>query len=90
MSHADFNERPRRVYRDSERGLILGVCAGLAGFLDCPVWLIRIGAIGIGWFFPIPVGIAYLVAALLMRERPLHYYGQGDERSFWQSRNHRS
>lgn len=88
MNHEEFDERPRRVYRDSERGLILGVCAGLAGFVDCPVWLVRVVALGVGWFFPVSVVVAYLIEALLMRERPLRYYGQGDERSFWQSHRH--
>lgn len=90
MNGPDCEVRPRRFYRDSERGVILGVCAGIAERFDWPLWTTRGGALVLAWFFPVPVVIAYLVAAVLMRERPLRYYGDGDERAFWQSRNHRS
>ncbi|HET8554745.1 MAG TPA: PspC domain-containing protein [Rhodanobacteraceae bacterium] len=90
MNHFDDESRSRRIYRDSERGVILGVCAGIAEHFDWPLWLTRIGALALGWFFTVPVVIAYLVAALLMPERPLRYYGDGDERTFWQSNRHRS
>jgi len=90
MNHFDDESRSRRIYRDSERGVILGVCAGIAEHFDWPLWLTRIGALALGWFFTVPVVIAYLVAALLMPERPLRYYGDGDERAFWQSNRHRS
>ncbi|HET7664125.1 MAG TPA: PspC domain-containing protein [Rhodanobacteraceae bacterium] len=90
MNHFDDESRSRRIYRDSESGVILGVCAGIAEHFDWPLWLTRIGAVTLGWFFTVPVVIAYLVAALLMPERPLRYYGDGDERTFWQSNRHRS
>lgn len=90
MNRSDYEDLPRRFYRDSERGVILGVCAGIAEHFGLPVWLARIAALVLAWFFPVPVIIAYIVAALLMPERPLRYYGDGDERSFWQSRNRRS
>lgn len=90
MNHRDCEERPRGLYRDSECGVILGVCAGIAEYFDWPIWLTRAAAIALGWFFTVPVIIAYVVAALLMRERPLRYYGDGDERTFWQSGRHRS
>ncbi|HET6588132.1 MAG TPA: PspC domain-containing protein [Oleiagrimonas sp.] len=90
MNHFDDESRSRRIYRDSESGVILGVCAGIAEHFDWPLWLTRVGALVLGWFFTVPAVIAYLVAALLMPERPLRYYGDGDERTFWQSRRHRS
>lgn len=91
MNHSDYESRPRRLCRDSERGVILGVCAGIAEYFDWPLWLTRVGTLALGWFFTIPVVIAYFVAALLLPERPLRYYGDGDERNFWQSdRQHRS
>lgn len=90
MNHFNDESRSRRIYRDSEGGVILGVCAGIAEHFDWPLWLTRVGALVLGWFFTVPAVIAYLVAALLMPERPLRYYGDGDERTFWQSRRHRS
>ncbi|MGH8117320.1 MAG: PspC domain-containing protein [Rhodanobacteraceae bacterium] len=90
MNRPDCETRSRRFYRDSERAVILGVCAGVAERFGWPVWLTRAGAVALGWFLTVPVVIAYLVAALLMRERPLRYYGDGDERAFWQSNRRRS
>lgn len=90
MNRFDSEELPRRLYRDPERRMILGVVAGIAEYFDWPLWLTRVGAVALLWFFVVPVIVAYLVAAVLMRERPLRYYGEGDERTFWQSRRHRS
>jgi phage shock protein PspC (stress-responsive transcriptional regulator) len=90
MNHLRDEYRPRRLYRDSERGLILGVCAGIAECFDWPIWLTRVAAIALGWFFPVSVVVSYLVAAVIMPERPLRYCGDGDERSCWQPRRHRS
>lgn len=77
------------IYRDTERGVILGVCAGIAEHFDWPLWLTRVVTVALGWFFVLPVVIAYIVAALLMPERPLRYYGDGDEYVFWRH-SHRS
>ena len=90
MNDSRDEYRSRRLFRNSERGVILGVCAGLADSFDWPLWLTRIAALALGWFFPVTVVVAYGVAALIMPERPLRYCGDGDERSYWQSRRHRS
>jgi phage shock protein C len=90
MSQSRNEYHRRQFYRDSERGVILGVCAGIAECFDWPVWLTRVGAIALGWCFPVSVVVAYIVAALIMPERPLRYCGDGDERSYWQSHRHRS
>ncbi len=86
MNDSPDEHRVRRLYRDSERGVILGVCAGVAERFDWPVWLTRIGTLALGWFFPVTVVVAYLVAAVVVPQRPLRYGGNGDERAFWQSR----
>lgn len=90
MRHPQDDPRLHGLHRDPERGVILGVCAGIAGHFDAPLWLTRLGALVLGWFFPVATIVAYLVAALLMPARPLHYHGHGDERAFWQSGHRRS
>lgn len=82
--------RQRRLYRDSERGVILGVCAGIAEYFDWPLWMVRLGTLGLGWCFPATVVVGYVIAAVVMPDRPLRYWGDGEERSFWQSRRPRS
>ena len=86
MNHSRNTDRPHRLHRDSERAVILGVCAGIAEYFDWPLWLTRAGAFALGWFFPVHIVVVYGVAALLISERPLRYMGDGDERSFWESR----
>lgn len=86
MNGSKEESHQRRIYRDSERAVIFGVCAGIAERFDWPIWLTRAGALALGWCFPVSVAAAYFVAALFMPERPLRYCGEDDERSFWQSR----
>ena len=90
MNATRDGDRRRPLHRDSERGLVLGVCTGIAESFDWPVWLTRAGALALGWCFPVSAVVAYVVAALVMPERPLRYCGDGDERSYWQSTRHRS
>jgi len=90
MNRSSEEYPPHRLCRDPERGVILGVCTGIAEHFDWPVWLTRIIALALGWFFPMHVVVAYAVAALVLPERPLRYCGDGDERTFWQSGRHRS
>ena len=60
----------RRLYQDRERGVFLGVCAGLADFFGFDLTLVRlITAIGAFLFFP-TVLIGYFVLALLLPKRP--------------------
>ena len=73
----------RRLYRDSENGWILGVCAGLADYCHVNVAGVRLLAIVLAWFFTLPMVMVYVVLALLMRDRPLVYRGGSDERHFW-------
>lgn len=87
-SNEDDHSHPFR--RDTERGVIAGVCAGLAGSFRCPVWLTRLVALALGWLFPVYAVLVYGVAALILPRQSLRYRGKGDERSFWQSQRHRS
>jgi len=82
------NTTPRRLYRDPERGILLGVCAGVAEAVACPAWLVRIAALAALWFYVEPTVIAYALAALLLPVRPLRFCGRGDEASFWRSNRH--
>lgn len=78
------------LYRNSERGVIFGVCAGIAERFQWSVGLIRLATLALGWLFPASVAVVYVVAALIIRERPLSYCGDDDERNFWQANRRRS
>lgn len=86
----DSRNEYHQLHRDSERAVIAGVCAGIAESFRWPVWLTRVGALALGWLFPMPAVVGYVAAALLLPKRSLRYCGDRDERSFWQSRRHRS
>ncbi|MGH8158778.1 MAG: PspC domain-containing protein [Rhodanobacter sp.] len=90
MNDSRNKYRTYPLYRDSERGVIFGVCAGIAKSFQWPVWLTRLGTLALAWLFPVSVVVVYVMAALIFRERPLSYCGDGDERSFWQSGRRRS
>lgn len=71
------------LYKDSERGVIMGVCAGLAQYFDLNKFGVRVAA-GLCLLFMFwPTLIAYVVAGVMLRERPLSYCGRDDERNFW-------
>lgn len=57
-----------KLYRDGERGMIAGVCAGLADFFDVNVKMLRI-AVAVGALFFPSLILAYIVLALLLKKK---------------------
>src|SRR3546814_14444166 len=86
--HRDDGARPyspNRLYRDWQRGLILGVCAGIADYLGVSPLLVRFAAL-IGLFmFSVPTILAYFVAAALIERKPENLHPSGTEEEFWRS-----
>ena len=71
MTHCCPERRTRHLYR-SRRGMIFGVCAGLADYLNLKVLWVRIIAVIILIFTGIwPIVVIYLVAALIMNPEPV-------------------
>ncbi|HKL62393.1 MAG TPA: PspC domain-containing protein [Woeseiaceae bacterium] len=86
MNRDPFHElagRLRRLYRDRENGLVFGVCAGIAGYFDVNALLVRGAALAALLVAPVPAGLFYLVAAVLLRDRPLTVRDRHREREFW-------
>lgn len=89
---------PRLLYRDRERGLIMGVCAGVAEFFDWNLLTVRIITLVMLVVAFIPTALVYFTAGWLLRDRPLRYRGADeplswqDEVRFWrrQRQNYRS
>ncbi len=73
----------RRLYRDRDNGLIFGVCAGIASYFDIDRLLVRGVALLALWLSPLLTGLVYLVAAMLLPDRPLHARDRAREREFW-------
>lgn len=71
------------LYRDRESGLLLGVCAGLAGVYGLSPLVVRVAAVLLLLFLTIPTAIVYLVLGVTLRDAPLTYHGTQVERRFW-------
>ncbi|WP_027185913.1 envelope stress response membrane protein PspC [Desulfovibrio inopinatus] len=63
--------RRRRIYR-ARNGMIMGVCKGLARYLDVPVFAVRILAvIVVIASHLVPAIIAYIVAGFVLKPEPV-------------------
>lgn len=56
----------KTLTKDSRYKKLSGVCAGIAKYYDLPRLAVRIATIIALITFPVAVGVAYLVAAILM------------------------
>ncbi|MFO7285770.1 MAG: envelope stress response membrane protein PspC [Gammaproteobacteria bacterium] len=60
-----------RLYRNPERGMVFGVCAGLADYFGFDVTIVRVLVVLGTLFFPGPlVAVGYVVMALLLPKDP--------------------
>ena len=76
-------DNPFRLYRDTERGILAGVCAGIADYVGAEPIVVRLVAVlGLIFFFP-PTAIAYLVLAIALRPKPPALYASREEEAFW-------
>jgi phage shock protein C len=74
-----------RLHRDTERGIVAGVCAGIADYFDLEPIIVRLGFIAaLVMFFP-PTILAYIILAVALRPRPRALYGSPEDEAFWRS-----
>ena len=59
----------KRFFRDPQKAKVSGVCAGIARYFDINEWLVRGAAIVAFLFFPLAIGLAYVLAILLLSYR---------------------
>lgn len=77
----------RGLYKDSEDGILMGVCAGIANYFDVSRNGTRLFVVIAALFMFWPIVIAYFVAGFVLKHRPLCYCGR-DERDFWRRSSH--
>ena len=76
---------PRRLYRDTENGIVAGVCAGIADYFGISRRALR-WLVFLSCFFAMPaVIISYVVAAFLLPRKPAGMYQSEREETFWRS-----
>ncbi len=74
---------PHRLYRDRERGLVAGVCAGIAGFFGIDPAYVRVATVIAMVPFSVPMLAAYIAFALLLPVRPRELFHSVEEETFW-------
>ncbi len=78
--------RERRALYRARDGVFLGVCKGLARHFDLSVGVLRAIVIVLFLITGIwPVGLLYLVAAMIMKMEPVVPFGNTDEQEFYDS-----
>ncbi|MGH7097105.1 MAG: envelope stress response membrane protein PspC [Stellaceae bacterium] len=78
-------DRLGRLYRDPERGMIAGVCGGLAEYVGLRPVLVRfLTILGLVFFF-IPTIVLYVALALALPPKPPGLYRADDEAKFWRT-----
>ncbi|WP_366657810.1 envelope stress response membrane protein PspC [Fodinicurvata sp. EGI_FJ10296] len=79
---------PVKLRRNTQKGVMFGVCAGFADYFGLAVWQARALAVLMLIIFPPQAVIVYLILAFVLKPAPIGQ-GQpaGEERAFWQSVN---
>jgi phage shock protein C len=72
-----------RLWRDRDRAIIAGVCAGIADYIGVEPIVVRLVVVlGLIFFFP-PTIVAYVILAIVLRPKPPALYASPDEEAFW-------
>jgi phage shock protein C len=76
-----------RLWRDPDRGIIAGVCAGIANYIGTEPIVVRLVAVlGLIFFFP-PTVAAYVILAVVLPPKPRALYASPEEEAFWRGVN---
>lgn len=85
VRHDEQGPSRQRLYRDSRRAWLAGVCAGIGDYFGVSVGLVRFLMFVSAVFFTMPTLFGYLAAALLLRRKPDHLYASSEEEAFWRA-----
>jgi phage shock protein C len=83
MVWTNNNSTRHRLWRDTGRGILAGVCAGIADYIGVEPIVVRLVAmLALIFFFP-PTIVVYVILALALRPKPPALYASPDEEAFW-------
>jgi len=88
MTRDDFRDPPTglrrdRLYRNRKRGLLAGVCAGIADWTGFNLTALRVGVVLLAIPFTAVIVIGYLALALLVPAAPPNLYRDDADEAFW-------
>jgi phage shock protein C len=72
-----------RLYRNRERGLLAGVCAGIADWTGFNLTALRVAVVLLAIPFTAVIVIGYIVLAFLLPAAPKDLYADADDEAFW-------
>lgn len=75
--------RAYRLYRDPERGMLAGVCAGIADFVGIEPIVIRLAFVLALILFFVPAVFVYVILAFALPKRPPALYASPEDEAFW-------
>ena len=76
-------QNPHRLYRNKDRAVLAGVCAGIAEYFGFSIRAVRIATLIALIPFTTIVIVAYLILALVLPVRPPALYASAEQESFW-------
>lgn len=79
--YEDYNRN--RLYRNRERGLLAGVCAGISDWSGFNLTALRVGVVFLAIPFTAVMIIGYLALALLLPVAPTNLYADEADEKFW-------
>ncbi|MGH8427280.1 MAG: envelope stress response membrane protein PspC [Gammaproteobacteria bacterium] len=84
---SSFNSRrhrgPNRLYRDPERGMIMGVCAGIADYFGWNLTLVRVVVVLTFFFWWGITLVVYVIMGFLLPKKPQGLYETAEDETFW-------
>ncbi|RFF27831.1 MULTISPECIES: envelope stress response membrane protein PspC [unclassified Wenzhouxiangella] len=83
--HVEY-ERPsrNRLYRNKERSILGGVCAGIADWTGFNLTALRVITVLLALPFTAVMLIGYIVLWILLPRRPVNLYRDEHDEAFWQ------
>lgn len=84
--HYEDYEQPsrNRLYRNKERGILGGVCAGIADWTGFNLTALRVITVLLAIPFTPVMVIGYIVLWILVPKRPINLYRDKRDEAFWQ------
>ncbi len=79
----DPRPSPSRLYRNPAKGVLFGVCAGIAEYAGVQTWIVRLLAVLALLMFPPPAVVIYLIVAAVLPRVPERLYRDDAEQRFW-------
>lgn len=74
-----------KLYRDTEKGKVAGVCAGIADYFSWDVTIVRIVTVVAAISFTLLTVCVYACGALLLQPKPKDLYQSQTEEAYWRS-----